>query len=202
MSDIDNSKGLNLMRFINLATTCFFAFIGTNAFAGDCPAKGEKFIKDNFLVRWVLTSSGEPLDPLLGCAFTNQDGERVFFRPESIMSLVKEGPQKPQKPPSFPAPKLGVYACNVPINIGGLIQGTPSTGHFFGLIDTKNYRDFDGKKGTYSLKGDVLTMVSGPLKGIKYKRTGANFYKPMDGNGAIGSISCSHNPAKSIKGKW
>lgn len=192
------------MQYKLIALLPVVAFLGGTAFAEGCPPKGEKFIKDSYVVRWVITSTGEPMDPLLGCPFTNENGERHYERLNMIAYLPKASkPPKPAPPVAINgALSMGVYECEVPISIGGMVQGTPSTGHFFGLIDGKNYRDFNGKNGTYSLNGDILTMVSGPLKGVKYKRLGAKFFKPLDKNGAIGSISCKHNASKSLKGIW
>ncbi len=192
------------MKQLIISVLGVLSLVAFEAQADGCPAKGEQFIKDNFLVKWTITSTGEAIDPLLGCPFTNQDGERHYERLNMIPYLKKasKAPEIKPKTQGFGPLAIGVYECDVPISIGGMIQGTPSTGHFFGLYDGKNYRDFNGKKGTYKLNGDILAMVTGPLKGIKYKRTGAKFFKPMDKNGSIGSISCHHTKAKSLKGKW
>ena len=97
---------------------------------------------------------------------------------------------------------MGVYECDSPAAVGGSIMGRPVTGFFFGVTAPGAYRDFDGGRGAFSLNGDVLTMTSGPLRGIRYRRQAAGLFRPLDAQGQIGPIRCVLNRAKALTGRW
>lgn len=176
--------------------------------AATCPPAGARFEKDNFLEKSILTSLGGPPDPLIGCKYRSQTGEIVYFRPESQMTpLGKAGSAAgttTSATAAVPAgpPPLGVYECDAPTSVSGMIMGAPSTGFMFGLTSRATYRDFDGGRGSYRYAGTTLTMTTGPLKGVRYRRTGTTLFKPLDAKGAQGSIRCILNRAKSLTGRW
>jgi hypothetical protein len=96
----------------------------------------------------------------------------------------------------------GVYECDSPQMIGGVVMPNPSTGHMFGVTGPGAYRDFNGGRGTFSIAGDILTMTSGPLKGIRYRRAMPTLFYPLNAKGERGAIRCVLNKAKSLTGRW
>ncbi len=169
----------------------------------ECPAAGRRFISDNVMQRSEVVSLGER-DPLLGCKFRRtEDGKELHFR--YIAGLTPVEQIKPvAKPNLTAAPPVGVYSCDAPINIGGMIMGSPQSGLMFGLFDARRYRDFDGGTGAYQFDAasTELRMTSGPLKGQRYRRTGDTLFKPLNDRGEEGGIRCVHTPAKSMQGRW
>jgi len=168
-----------------------------------CPAAGRRFISDNVMERTEVISTGQR-DALLGCLFRRADGGKdVHYRYVNMLTPVEQ--VKPlAKPDLGSPPSTGVYACDAPINIGGMIMGSPQTGLMFGLIDQRRYRDFDGGTGNYNFDGvqNLLTMTSGPLKGQRYRRTDAKLFKPLNDAGEEGGIRCLHSPSKALNGRW
>lgn len=96
----------------------------------------------------------------------------------------------------------GVYECDAPINVGGMMMGSPQTGLMFGVTGPAAYRDFNGGKGGFALSGDLLTMTSGPLKGTRYRRQGPTLFRPLNAAGAIGPTRCLLNKSKTLTGRW
>ena len=92
---------------------------------------------------------------------------------------------------------LGVYECTLP-GIG-IFHGA-----FFGLVDGKTYRNFDGKRGayTYDVASKRLTLTSGSSKGMRYVRTSEKTFRVLDEHGRMTGGNCVHNSAKSIDGRW
>ncbi len=174
-----------------------------------CLPAGARYIKDNFIVRSELISQGGVPDPLLGCKWRNAEtGENVWVRVMSGMTPLDqakaaEAKQAQQNDVSGPLPK-GVYLCDAPINVGGMIMGSPQTGPMFGLYDERRYRDYDGGTGNYRYDAgsNLLQMTSGPLNGMRYRRTGATLFKPLNDKGEEGGIRCLHAPSKSMQGRW
>ncbi|TAD82097.1 MAG: hypothetical protein EAY70_04025 [Sphingomonadales bacterium] len=97
---------------------------------------------------------------------------------------------------------VGVYECDSPQMIGGMVMPSPSTGHMFGVFGPGSYRDFDGGRGAFTFSGGILTMTSGPLKGIRYRREAERLFYPLNEKGERGAIRCVLNRAKSLKGRW
>ena len=92
---------------------------------------------------------------------------------------------------------LGVYECTLP-GIG-IFHGA-----FFGLVDGKTYRNFDGKRGvyTYDASSKRLALTSGSSKGMRYVRTSEKTFRVLDEHGRMTGGNCVHNSAKSIDGRW
>jgi hypothetical protein len=90
----------------------------------------------------------------------------------------------------------GVYECNGPYGV--------QTGTMLGVIDARRYRDFDGGTGTYRYDptSKLLEIASGPLNGMRYRRTGEALLRPLGDKGQMGPIVCPLNPGKSLGGRW
>lgn len=168
-----------------------------------CPPVGTQFILDNANIRVTVTSiSPTPVEK--SCAFRQNDDGTVHWK-RYMSSLTPAGPAARAAVPAaeaFGPLQGGVYACDMPISIGGMMQGTPATGPMFGVTGPGRYRDFNGGTGTFALNGNILTMTTGPLKGTRYRREGATYFKPMNARGETGSIRCILNRYKSLNGRW
>lgn len=90
----------------------------------------------------------------------------------------------------------GVYECNGPHGV--------QTGPTLGVMDARRYRDFDGGTGTfrYDATSKLLEIASGPLKGMRYRRTGETLLRPLGDKDHIGPIACPLNRSKSLGGRW
>lgn len=95
---------------------------------------------------------------------------------------------------SWPPPPVGVYGCFSPYGPAAPIK--------FGLLDARSYANFDGKTGHYSydLATGLLTMIDGPLAGVKYQRVGAPEHNPsfrmLDANGTVTAYACPKEGSK------
>lgn len=99
---------------------------------------------------------------------------------------------------------LGVYACDRPMMIGGMVVPDPQTGPMFGVTGPGRYRDYDGGTGRFELTDHVLTMTSGPLEGARYRQDleiETNF-QLLDEAGDVGDIRCVLDEAKDVNGTW
>ncbi len=91
--------------------------------------------------------------------------------------------------PAFAAPPpVGVYGC-----FGQYGYAFPM---MFGLLDGTTYSNYDGKTGRYAATEDMLTMLDGPLKGIKYRRTGPQSFRMLDAKGALTAFVCPKEGTK------
>lgn len=88
------------------------------------------------------------------------------------------------------APVPGVYEC---MNQQAMISPMA-----FGLIDGSTYTTSGGRRGRYSYDAGtgVLTLDPGATP-ARYKRTGANLFRPLLENGQLGGFTCPLNRAKS-----
>jgi hypothetical protein len=91
-------------------------------------------------------------------------------------------------PAAAAPPPVGVYGC--------FGQYGPAYPMYFGLLDGARYANFDGLTGRYKLTGDVLEMTDGPLKGVKYKRTGEQAFRMLDGKGNVTAYTCPKEGTK------
>ncbi|MBN8552938.1 MAG: hypothetical protein J0L52_08610 [Caulobacterales bacterium] len=99
---------------------------------------------------------------------------------------------------------LGVYECDAPIMIGGMVSANPQTGPMFGVTGPGRYRDFDGGEGRFELADHVLSMTSGPLEGTRYRQDPEmeTYFQLLDENGEVGDIRCLLNTSKDINAPW
>lgn len=82
----------------------------------------------------------------------------------------------------------GRYTCELPGNAGGPVRVAASE-FDFQVIHGSNYRA-GGKRGSYLLTGDVVTMTAGALKGLKLHRISSGFLRRIEPNGADGEMRC------------
>jgi hypothetical protein len=179
-----------------------------------CPAAGMQFdhhnkyegtvyTKDNGWVR--LTSKGGLVDYSNRCHYSDAAGQLWKLDVGTPLRKVAAGTPPPAKPaePALAGPIAnGVYECDSPQMIGGMVMPSPSTGHMFGVTGPGTYRDFNGGRGSFSFAAGILTMTSGPLKGIRYRREAATLFYPLNAKGERGSIRCVLNRSKSLTGRW
>ena len=111
----------------------------------------------------------------------------------ALLLLVLLAPA-PAAAQSWPPPPVGVYGC--------FGQRGPAPPMMFGLLDATTYANFDGKTGryTYVPATGLLTMIDGPLAGVKYQRVGAPELNPafrmLDAAGALTAYSCPKEGTK------
>ncbi|MBK7686496.1 MAG: hypothetical protein IPJ25_11210 [Rhodocyclaceae bacterium] len=94
-------------------------------------------------------------------------------------------------------PHGSVWRCTLP-GIGLF------TGAYFGIVDASTYRNFDGKRGSYSYdsKTGVLRLTSGFSKGLAYQRQSEKNFRVLDDKDKITAGNCVWNPVSTIDGKW
>ena len=83
---------------------------------------------------------------------------------------------------------IGHYTCALP----GNAQGTASLlrpENDFDVANASSYRA-DGSGGSYLLKGDLLTLTSGPRRGQRYRKISANQLRLLDSTGADTPLRC------------
>lgn len=197
---------MRAIRLIILLLTIGFS-LATQAQEKQCLPAGARYIKNNFIQTSELVSLGGTPDPLLGCKWRNaQTGEDVWVRVMAGMTpadQAKASEAKQAADLSAP-PSKGVYLCDAPINVGGMIMGSPQTGPMFGLYDERRYRDYDGGTGNYryDTTKNELQMTTGPLNGMRYRRADTKLFKPLNDKGEEGGTRCLHAPSKSMQGRW
>jgi hypothetical protein len=184
----------------------------STAWAQGCPPAGARYVSDNFVRVSHLTSLGGAKDDTLGCRWRrDEDGQVIWLSLGPTMKPLAQagatsGSAKPapNTAAATPAGAItgGVYECDTPINIGGMIQGTPATGPMFGVTGPGTYRDFDGGTGSFQLADSILTMTSGPLKGTRYQRQSDTVFRPLNAAGKTGPIICRLNRSKPLTGRW
>jgi hypothetical protein len=95
------------------------------------------------------------------------------------------------------SPWRGVYECWGPLHADG--TGRPERAVEFALVDDAVYADRDGARGRYKLTANgVLTMMSGPLSGTRYRQTGGLTFK-LVGLTEDGPAICSFSPGKDVR---
>ena len=99
---------------------------------------------------------------------------------------------------------VGVYACDEPMMLGGMVVPNPQTGPMFAVTGPGRYRDFDGGVGRFDLQGGILMMTSGPLSGTRYQQDPEmeTYFKVMGADGQPGETRCVLSPDKPINGPW
>lgn len=96
-------------------------------------------------------------------------------------------------PPAVPGGRIGTlplgdYACEMPGDASGPIR-LPATEFDFTIVHGSSYRS-DGQRGSYLLTGDMVTMTSGHLKGLKLRRISNGFLRRVEPNGRDGALRC------------
>jgi hypothetical protein len=95
------------------------------------------------------------------------------------------------------SPWRGVYECWGPLHADG--AGRPERAVEFALLDDAVYADPYGARGRYKLTANgVLTMMSGPLSGTRYRQTGGLTFS-LVGATEDGPAICSFSPGKDVR---
>ena len=81
----------------------------------------------------------------------------------------------------------GSYVCEMPGDAAGR-AGHPVPEASFSVVNASTYAK-DGQRGSYLLRGDRVTMTSGPLKGASYERMRGGFLRKIEG-GEAGRLRC------------
>lgn len=84
--------------------------------------------------------------------------------------------------------EAGTYICELPGDAGGP-AGIRQPEEGFDIVNSTTYRNAQGR-GTYLLTGDVLTMTSGPKRGLRYHRISERFLRQIDASGKDSALRC------------
>ncbi|WP_275227128.1 hypothetical protein [Novosphingobium album (ex Liu et al. 2023)] len=106
----------------------------------------------------------------------------------AALALIGSAP-----PPPVPGGPIGVlqqghYLCEMPGDATGPI-GHPVADIDFRIVNASGY-NAGGKHGNYLLTGDILTMTTGTLKGLKFHRVSERFLRRIEDNGEDGPLRC------------
>lgn len=182
----------------------YWRWIGAVAFAAAlppshaaCPPAGAEYVIKGFTGDTRVTARGTPPDRKGGCFWKTEDGRDLWWNMGSDVQPA------PPRPAGYSATGHGalvpgsVYRCTLP-GIGMF------TGAYFGIVDGSTYRNFDGKRGSYTFdqRTGVLRLVSGSSKGLSYQRESGGNFRVLDERGKITGGNCALNKALSINGRW
>ena len=118
--------------------------------------------------------------------------------------LLAQGTPKPGPPvggppppaaPSAGSPLLGVYNCNY--------HGTVAPAFDFALFNASDYRDYDGKRGTYRFDAESrrILFLTGPMAGSVARQVTARTFQFLDAHGAPTGNYCPFNESRDPNGK-
>ena len=82
----------------------------------------------------------------------------------------------------------GRYLCELPGDAAGLAS-IPIQETWFDVINASSYVTGSGS-GTYLLTGETVVFTRGPMKGLKFTRTGARSIRLVEGEGAPPKMRC------------
>lgn len=161
------------------------------------PPAGAEYIIHGFTGDTRVTSRGVSSENGRSCFWKTEDGRDLWWR---MGEDVKPAPARrvTHSPTgSGPLAPGSVYRCSLP-GIGLF------TGAYFGIVDSKTYRNFDGKTGAYRFDpgSGVLQLTTGPSKGISYQRQPEGNFRVLDSRGKITGGNCALNRSLSIDGRW
>ncbi|MEM7688423.1 MAG: elongation factor P [Pseudomonadota bacterium] len=84
----------------------------------------------------------------------------------------------------------GAYQCALPGNAAtDAFEIVEDEG--FLIVPGSGYRDAQGVRGLYLLRGDELVFTSGPKKGERFVRLGNSTLRKLTASGEKGRLSCS-----------
>lgn len=166
-----------------------------------CPPAGSAYTIKGFTGDTHVTAAGATPQRRDGCLWKTEDGRDLWWRMGDDVrprAAVKTGPAPVAGGGGTgPLAPGSVYRCTLP-GIGMF------TGAYFGIVDSKTYRNFDGKRGNYSYDAatGTLRLISGPSQGLAYRRQSAGNFRVLDDKGAITGGNCALNTALKIDGRW
>ena len=82
----------------------------------------------------------------------------------------------------------GLYVCSLPGDAGGLAWRNIDGSEF--SIDNASSYHTDAGSGTYLLAGKRVTFTRGPMKGMRFLRSGSNTLIKLDKDGHPGRERC------------
>lgn len=82
----------------------------------------------------------------------------------------------------------GQYRCALPGDAAGAAW-VPLEDRNFSIGNGSTYTTHQGS-GTYLLTGTRVTFTRGPLKGLKFERTGSDALRWIDDKGELGRVRC------------
>lgn len=82
----------------------------------------------------------------------------------------------------------GYYACEMPGDAAGR-AGVPAQQHDFTVVNASTYSKA-GEQGTYLVRGDNVTMTSGPMRGAQFERVRGDYLRRTDAVGENGRMRC------------
>lgn len=86
---------------------------------------------------------------------------------------------------------IGAYVCSLPGDAAGAAwEVVPEKG--FTIDNASTYRTEAGT-GTYLLAGEQVRFTRGPMKGMRFERTGKATLRWIDENGERGRVRCIRN---------
>ncbi len=82
----------------------------------------------------------------------------------------------------------GDYACELPGDATGP-AGRRVAAEDFTVLSGSSY-SANGKRGTYLLTGDTVTITSGPRSGQRFRRQSSGFLRQLTVDGTDGDLRC------------
>lgn len=82
----------------------------------------------------------------------------------------------------------GRYLCELPGDASGLAS-IPIQEAWFDVVNASSYSGAEGR-GTYLLTDDTVVFTRGPLKGMKFVRTGTRTLQSVGLTGALAKMRC------------
>ncbi|MEL6540123.1 MAG: elongation factor P [Pseudomonadota bacterium] len=104
----------------------------------------------------------------------------------TIAASVPSGAQEGRPLRTLPQ---GTYACALPGDANGDAT-TPMESEGFRIVPGSGYRDAEGVRGLYLLRGTEVIFTSGPKKGQRFERLGNNTLRRLNADGSKSRLSC------------
>lgn len=83
----------------------------------------------------------------------------------------------------------GTYSCALPGDANGDAT-TPVKSEGFRILPGSGYRDAEGARGLYLLRGTELVFTSGSKKGQRFERRGNNTLQRLKDDGSKSRLTC------------
>jgi hypothetical protein len=185
---------MNIISLCAGAIAIALSLLPSVATAQACPPAGAAYIIKGFTGNMNVTAQGGAAEKGRCKFLTEWNGDLWWAMGSDVVPAA--GGKKAAAPPA----KLEngqVYRCTLP-GIG-LFHGA-----YFGIVNGSTYRNFDGKRGSYSYDAStgVLRMTSGPSKGMVYRRESGGNFRVLDEKGNNTGGNCPFASGLKIDGKW
>ncbi|MEM7700976.1 MAG: elongation factor P [Pseudomonadota bacterium] len=104
----------------------------------------------------------------------------------TIAASVPSGAQEGRPLRTLPH---GTYSCALPGDANGDAT-TPVESEGFRIVPGSGYRDAEGVRGLYLLRGTRVTFTSGSKKGQRFERLGNNTLQRLKDDGSKSRMTC------------